>query len=101
VLIVQRYEEGKDRSQVQIVNLEDLIDENNPVRVIDAFVDSLNMAKLGFKYAETKETGRKPMNPADMCKLYVYGYYNGIRTSRKLERECEKNIEVTDTRLCI
>ena len=91
---MQRYEEGKDRSQVQIVNLEDLIDENNPVRVIDAFVDSLNMAKLGFKYAETKETGRKPMNPADMCKLYVYGYYNGIRTSRKLERECEKNIEV-------
>lgn len=94
MLIVQRYEEGKDRSQVQIVNLEDLIDENNPVRVIDAFVDSLNMAKLGFKYAETKETGRKPMNPADMCKLYIYGYYNGIRTSRKLERECEKNIEV-------
>jgi transposase len=91
---VQRYEEGKDRSQVQIVNLEDLIDENNPVRVIDAFVDSLNMAKLGFKYAETKETGRKPMNPADMCKLYIYGYYNGIRSSRKLERECEKNIEV-------
>lgn len=91
---MQRYEEGNDRNQVQIVNLEDMISEDNPVRVIDAFVNSIDMAKLGFQYAETKETGRKPMNPADMSKLYIYGYYNGVRTSRKIERECEKNIEV-------
>lgn len=91
---MQRYEEGKDRNQVQIVNLEDLISEDNPVRVIDAFVNNIDMAKLGFQYAETKDTGRKPMNPADMSKLYIYGYYNGVRVSRKLERECEKNIEV-------
>lgn len=91
---MQRYEEGNDRNQVQIVNLEDMISEDNPVRVIDAFVNSIDMVKLGFQYAETKETGRKPMNPADMSKLYIYGYYNGVRTSRKIERECEKNIEV-------
>lgn len=91
---MQRYEEGTDRNQVQVVSLEDLIGENNPVRVIDAFVNSLDIVKMGFQYAQTKETGRKPMNPSDMSKLYIYGYFNGIRTSRKLEKECEKNIEV-------
>ncbi|WP_179239887.1 IS1182 family transposase, partial [Sedimentibacter hydroxybenzoicus] len=91
---MQRYEEGTDRNQVQVVSLEDLIGENNPVRVIDAFVNSLDIEKMGFQYAQTKETGRKPMNPSDMSKLYIYGYFNGIRTSRKLEKECEKNIEV-------
>ncbi|NYB76168.1 IS1182 family transposase, partial [Sedimentibacter hydroxybenzoicus DSM 7310] len=94
MLKMQRYEEGTDRNQVQVVSLEDLIGENNPVRVIDAFVNSLDIEKMGFQYAQTKETGRKPMNPSDMSKLYIYGYFNGIRTSRKLEKECEKNIEV-------
>lgn len=91
---MQRYVEGSSREQIQVVSLDDLIGEDNPARVFDAFVDSLDMKKLGFKYAQTKETGRKPENPADMCKLYIYGYFNGIRSSRKIEKECKRNIEV-------
>ena len=91
---MQRYDKGKDREQVQIVSLEEMIEQDNPVRVIDAFIDSLDMKKLGFKYAETKETGRKPKDPSDMCKLYVYCYFYGIRSSRKIEAECTRNIEI-------
>lgn len=91
---MQRYAEGKSRDQIQILSYEEMISEDNPVRVIDAFVDSLDMIKLGFKYAETKETGRKPINPAEMCKLYTYSYFNGVRSSRKIEKECKRNIEV-------
>ena len=84
----------EDRNQISMFSFEDMIDENNPVRVIEAFIDSLDMKAMGFKYAETKETGRKPHNPADMMKLYTYGYLNGIRSSRKLEKETIRNIEV-------
>lgn len=91
---MQRYDKGEGREQVKVVSLEELIDQDNPVRVIDAFVDSRDMIKLGFKYAETKETGRKPKDPSDMCKLYIYCYYYGIRSSRKIEKECTKNIEI-------
>lgn len=76
------------------MSLDEMISEDNPVRVFDAFVGSLNLEELGFKYAHTKATGRKPYNPADMLKLYIYGYFNGIRTSRKLETECRRNIEL-------
>jgi len=91
---MQRYDKGKDREQVQVVSLEELIEQDNPVRVIDAFVDSLDMIKLKFTHSETKETGRKPKDPSDMCKLYVYCYFYGIRSSRKIERECTRNIEI-------
>ena len=91
---MQRYEKGEGREQVKVVSLEEMIEQDNPVRVIDAFVNSLDMIKLGFKYAETKETGRKPKDPSDMCKLYLYCYFNGIRSSRKIERECTRNIEI-------
>lgn len=91
---MQRYDKGKDREQVQVVSLEELIEQDNPVRVIDAFVDSLDMIKLGFTHSETKETGRKPKDPSDMCKLYIYCYFYGIRSSRKIERECTRNIEI-------
>jgi len=70
---MQRYVEGTGREQVQVLSLEDMISEDNIVRVVDAFVNGLDMKKLGFMYAETKETGRKPINPADMNKLYIYG----------------------------
>jgi transposase len=89
-----RYVEGKSREQIQMLSYESMISDDNPVRVIDAFIDSLDMVKLGFRYAETKETGRKPINPADMCKLYTYSYFNGIRSSRKIERECKRNVEI-------
>lgn len=91
---MQRYAEGQSREQIQVLSFEEMISEDNPVRVFDAFVNGLDMKKMGFMYAETKETGRKPINPADMCKLYIYGYFNGIRSSRKLERECTRNIEL-------
>ena len=94
MLKMQRYEKGEGREQVKVVSLEEMIEQDNPVRVIDAFVNSLDMIKLGFKYAETKETGRKPKDPSDMCKLYLYCYFNGIRSSRKIERECTRNIEI-------
>ena len=85
-----------DRNQVNLIPMafEDLIDENNPVRVIDAFVEMLNMVELECTNAKPKSTGRPPYDPKDMLKLYVYGYFNGIRTSRKLERECKRNIEL-------
>jgi transposase len=93
---MQRYVEGTNRNQynMMLMNLESMIDEENPVRAIDIIVDSLDLEKLGFKYAKTKKTGRKPYNPSDMLKLYIYGYFNKIRASRKLEAECLRNIEL-------
>ena len=63
--------------------IDDYIGEDNPVKFVDAFVDSLDLKNLGFKYSDLKETGRPPFDPADMLKLYVYGYLNRIRTSRR------------------
>ncbi len=74
--------------------LDQYVDEENPVRFIDAFVDNLNLEKLGFKHAIPNDTGRPSYNPADLLKLYNYGYLNQIRTSRKLENECHRNVEV-------
>lgn len=91
-----RHIEGIDREQVSLEPLcfDELISEDNPVRAIDAITNRFDMIELGFAYSETKETGRKPYNPSDMLKLYLYGYFNGIRSSRKLERECSRNVEL-------
>ena len=88
--------EGLNRSQTALFpdTLEGYVDKENPVRFIDAFVDSLNLEKLGFKHSIPAEVGRPPYNPSDLLKLYVYGYLNQVRSSRKLERECHRNIEV-------
>ena len=74
--------------------LDKYVDKENPVRFIDAFVDSLNLEKLGFKHSILADTGRPSYNPSDLLKLYVYGYLNQVRSSRKLERECYRNLEV-------
>jgi len=66
----------------------------NPVRVIDAFINGLNLITLGFSNAELKDTGRPPYDPKDLLKLYVYGYINRIRSSRRLEKETTRNLEV-------
>ncbi|XWE59909.1 transposase [Sporomusa sphaeroides] len=71
-----------------------MVSDDNPVRVIDVFVDSLDCKSMGFRYSIPKAVGRKPYNPADMLKLYIYGYFNAIRSSRKLETECKRNIEL-------
>jgi transposase len=74
--------------------LDDYVDKENPVRFIDAFIDSLNLEKLGFKHSILADTGRPSYNPSDLLKLYVYGYLNQVRSSRKLEKECHRNVEV-------
>lgn len=74
--------------------LDDYVTEENPVRFIDAFVDNLNLRQLGITHAEPKEVGRPPYDPAALLKLYLYGYLYGVRSSRKLERECRRNLEL-------
>lgn len=93
---MSRYIKGENRNQLNMIplSLDEMIAEDNSVRVIDALVDSLDIKALGFKYALPKEKGRKPYNPEHMLKLYIYGYFNGIRSTRKLEKECKRNIEV-------
>ena len=91
-----RHVDGESRSQGNLLpdTLDDYVAEDHPVRVIDAFIDNLDVVDLGFSKATTKATGRKPYNPADLLKLYVYGYLNQVRSSRRLEKECHRNLEV-------
>jgi len=90
------YIKGTDRDQVILFPeaVDDYIDENNTVKFVDVFVDSLDLVKLGFKHSELQATGRPPYNPADMLKLYIYGYLNRIRSSRRLEKEAGRNLEL-------
>ena len=87
---------GTDRAQVLLLpdTVDDYVDPDNPVRFIDAFVDSLDLAGAGFERAEPKETGRPGYDPADLLKLYIYGYLNRVRSSRRLEAETHRNLEV-------
>ena len=85
---------GIDRNQFQFSCLEDLIAEDNTVRVIDAFVDILDFKALGFAHLQPKKTGNPPYHPALMLRIYLYGYLNRVRSSRKLEAECTRNIEM-------
>lgn len=87
---------GDSRNQMHLfpITLEELVDETNPVRVIDAFVDHLTMDELKFLRATPANTGRPPYNPKDLLKLYIYGYFNRIRSSRRLMIECGRNIEL-------
>src|SRR5438128_4172965 len=90
------YIQGQARDQTSLfpVSLEDLIPEDHLVRVIDAFVAKLDLIRLGFDKAVPKSTGRPSYDPADQLKLYLYGYFQRIRSSRRLEAECQRNIEV-------
>src|ERR1700721_4761077 len=74
--------------------LDEVIGGKHPIRVIDRFVDELDLAELGFSKVEAEATGRPPYAPGDLLKLYVYGYVNQVRSSRRLEREAQRNIEV-------
>lgn len=95
-VILMEHKEGFDRSQEILFppKIDDYVGEENLVRFIEAFVSMLNLIELGFTHAEPKATGRPSYNPADLLKLYIYGYLNCIRSSRKLEKECLRNIEV-------
>ncbi len=74
--------------------LDDYVTENNPVRIVDAFVNELDLGKLGFKGVKPAETGRPAYHPAVMLKIYIYGYLNRIQSSRRLEREAQRNVEL-------
>jgi transposase len=90
------YKAGVDREQ-QILfpeSLDDYVSAENPVRVIDAFVDQLDMEKLGFERAVPADEGRPGYDPRDLLKLFIYGYLNRTRSSRRLERETHRNLEV-------
>ena len=87
---------GASREQVILLpdTVEDYVDEDNAVRVIEAYVNSLDMDELAFEKPKPNETGRPMYNPKDMLKLYIYGYMNRVRSSRRLEGEAKRNLEV-------
>jgi hypothetical protein len=74
--------------------LDDWVDENNPVQVIDVFVDTLDLVELGFEKVEPVETGRPAYHPSRLLKLCIYGYLNRVQSSRRLEREVGRNVEL-------
>ena len=93
---MKRFVEGVDRGQGTLFpeRLDDYIGEDNPVRVIDVFVDELDLGGLGFGRVEPQATGRPAYHPSVLLKLYVYGYLNRVQSSRRLEREAGRNVEV-------
>ena len=86
--------QGNDSHQTYFSTLEEQVSADNPARLMDAFIDKLNLQKLGFVSTVHKSEGRPPYAPAVLLKLYLYGYLNKIRSSRKLEKECSRNIEL-------
>jgi transposase len=93
---MKRFVEGQDRSQVTLLPecLDDYIGEDNPVRVVDAFIDELDLDALGFEGVTAAATGRPAYHPSVLLKVYVYGYLNRIQSSRRLEREAQRNVEL-------
>ena len=93
---MKRFIEGEDRSQSTLFpeHLDDYIAEDNPVRVIDVFVDELDLNELGFEGMAPEVTGRPAYHPASLLKIYIYGYLNRIQSSRRLERETQRNVEL-------
>src|SRR5271170_2909803 len=91
-----RFVVGDDRSQGTLFpeRLDDYLAEDNPVRAIDALVDELDLACLGFGGVEPEATGRPAYHPSTLLKIYVYGYLNRVQSSRSLERDCQRNIEL-------
>ena len=93
---MKRFIEGEDRNQSTLFPecLEDYIAEDNPVRVVDVFVDELDLGQLGFGRVEPKVTGRPAYHPSMLLKLYIYGYLNRVQSSRRLEQEAQRNVEL-------
>jgi transposase len=91
-----RYVEGSARDQVTLLPecLDDYIADDNPIRVVEAFVEELDLEALGFEGMTPATTGRPSYHPAVLLKIYIYGYLNRIQSSRRLERECQRNVEL-------
>lgn len=92
--VVMQFKQGTNRNQTSFTTLDQQVRDNNAVRIIDAFVDKLNLQKLGLSNTVHKSEGRPPFAPQLLLKLYLYGYLNKIRSSRKLQQECCRNIEL-------
>ena len=88
------HKHGQDRNQIRMISLEQMVEPQSLVRVIDAFVDMLDLEQFGFSYFQLNEQGRPPFHPSTMMKIYLYGYQNSIRSCRKLEKACKTNIEM-------
>src|SRR6478735_3056757 len=93
---MKRFIEGEHRNQTALLPecLDDYVTEDNPVRAIDAFVEELDLKQLGFAGADPATTGRPAYHPAILLKIYIYGYLNRIASSRRLEREAQRNVEL-------
>src|SRR5229473_2204254 len=93
---MKRFVEGADRGQSTLLPecLDEWVEESNSVRVVDSFVDALDLADLGFEGVEAAATGRPAYHPSVLLKLYIYGYLNRVQSSRRLEREAGRNLEV-------
>jgi len=93
---MKRFVEGLDRDQGTLFpeTLDDFVEQDNPVRVIEAFVEALDLGELGFSSVDPKATGRPSYHPSVLLKLYIYGYLNRVQSSRRLEREAGRNVEV-------
>jgi transposase len=89
-----QYIQGNNRHQTSFITADEQIAADNPVRLIDVFIDKLDLQKLGFSKAVQHSEGRPGYAPQVFLKLYLYGYLNKIRSSRKLEKECSRNIEL-------
>ncbi|MCJ7615446.1 MAG: transposase, partial [Desulfobacterales bacterium] len=90
------YIEGEDRNQIILFpeSIDEYVSNNNAIRIIDEYIKQLDLERLHLKRAATPKMGRPPYHPKDMLKLYLYGYLNRIRSSRRLEQEAIRNLEV-------
>ena len=93
---MHRFIDGEDRMQQALLphSLEDYVGEENPVRVVEVFIDELDLAALGFSGMTPAVTGRPAYHPSTLLKIYLYGYLNRVQSSRRLERETQRNIEL-------
>ncbi|MCS3417719.1 transposase [Pseudomonas sp. BIGb0450] len=93
---MKRFIQSEHRGQGTLLpeSLDDYVSDTNPVRVVDVFVDELDLVSLGFEGAIPADTGRPAYHPAILLKIYIYGYLNRIQSSRRLEREAQRNIEL-------
>lgn len=92
---MKRFVQGECRTQSTLLpeSLDDHVADTNPIRVVDVFVDELDLVKLGFEGVEPAETGRPSYHPAVLLKIYISGYLNRIQSSRRLERESQRNVD--------
>jgi transposase len=95
-MAMHRFIDGEDRMQQALLphSLEDYVSEENPVRVIEVFIDELDLTALGFSGMTPAATGRPAYHPSTLLKIYLYGYLNRVQSSRRLEREAQRNIEL-------